>query len=154
VPRAWRLCRRRYATSAFDGEGARLSGGRWNQAGIPVVYVSATVSLAALEAFVHMDPDEAPEDLVVIPVGIPDDLALTVIGVRGLPRNWRSTPAPPSLQRIGSEWARDGKTAVLSVPSAVVPQERNYLLNPRHPEFSRIETGKPELFHLDPRLRK
>ena len=74
--RAWRLCRRRYAARAFDGEGARLSGGRWNLPGVAVVYTSATVSLAALEMLVHVDVGDAPADLVAIPLDIPGGVAI------------------------------------------------------------------------------
>ena len=151
--RVWRLCRRKHA-GAFDGEGARLSGGRWNPPGVPVVYASETISLAALEILVHIDADDAPEDLVVVPVDIPDDVDVAEVTARGLPGDWRSTPAPARLQRLGADWVRAGKTAVLSVPSAVVPQERNYAFNPRHADFARIKRGKPEPFRIDPRLPK
>lgn len=152
--RAWRLCRRRYAAHAFDGEGARLYGGRWNTPGVAVVYTSATVSLAVLEAFVHVDGEDAPADLVIIPVEIPASLAVRAIAPGELPRNWRTTPAPPALPEIGDKWARALETAVLSVPSAVVPQERNYVLNPAHPDMAKLEFGRPEPFSFDPRLWK
>ena len=128
--RVWRLCKRQYVASAFDGEGARLNGGRWNPVGVSVVYTSETIALATLEALVHMDPDDAPEDLVVIPVDIPDDLGIAEETARSLPRNWRATPAPPRLQQIGADWIAAGKTAVLAVPSVVVPSERNYVFSP------------------------
>lgn len=152
--RVWRLCKRKHAASAFDGEGARLTGGRWNPPGLPVVYASETISLAALEALVHMDPDDAPEDLVVIPVDIPDDVAVAEVTARMLPNDWRSTPAPTRLQQLGANWTQTGKTAVLSVPSVLVPQERNCVFNPEHPDFARIRRGIPEPFVIDPRLRK
>ena len=148
----WRLCRRKYAASAFDGEGARRFGGRWNPPGVRVVYASESISLAALEALVHVDPTEAPDDLVVIPVDIPPNVAVTQTAVRGLPGDWRSTPAPPGLQQLGALWVRSGKTAVLSVPSVVVPDERNYLFNPAHPAFARVKRGRPKAFSIDPRL--
>ena len=150
--RVWRLCKRRYAVSAFDGDGARRYGGRWNPPGLRVVYTSETISLAALEALVHVDPPEAPEDLVVICVDIPDDIGVTDLTARMLPRTWRSTPAPARLQQLGATWVRAASTAVLSVPSVVVPQERNYLLNPAHPDFARIQLGRPKAFSIDPRL--
>jgi RES domain-containing protein len=152
VRRAWRLCKRRYAASAFDGEGARRSSGRWNLPGVRVVYCSESIALAALELLVHVDPDEAPEDLVLIPVEIPDDVGLTEVTPRMLPGDWRLTPGPVRLQQIGASWIKSGKTAVLSVPSVVVPQERNYLLNPAHPDFARIRRGRPKPFAVDPRL--
>jgi len=149
--RIWRLCKRRHA--ALDGEGARRSGGRWNSIGIPVVYGSATLSLAGLELLVHLDPEDAPDDLVAIPLDLEDiDVEQVVSG--DLPSNWRETPAPVALQKLGDAWVRRGETAVLSVPSVVVPAERNFVLNPAHPDFRRIKTGKPEGFRFDPRLRK
>jgi RES domain-containing protein len=152
--RVWRLCRRRYARTAFDGTGARLFGGRWNPPGVALVYTSATVSLAALETFVHVDPEDAPDDLVVIPADIPGDVRIRAVGTRELPANWRRTPAPSGLQQIGARWAQSLKTAVLAVPSALVPRERNYLLNPAHVDFPRIVLGRPERFVFDPRMWK
>lgn len=139
---------------ALDGEGARVSGGRWNSVGIPVVYTSATVSLAALELLVHLDPEDAPDDLVVIGLDIPDDVRMEEIQHDDLPRNWRETPAPRVLQALGDGWARRGETAVLSMPSVVVPGERNFALNPTHPDFPRIKSGKPTSFRFDSRLRR
>lgn len=150
--RVWRLCKRRYAASAFDGEGARRAGGRWNPPGVAVIYASETISLAALEALVHTDPDDAPEDMVIIPVDIPDDVAMTELTPRVLPKDWRRTPAPPRLQQLGADWIRTGATAVLSVPSVLVPQERNYVFNPAHPDFARLKRGTPQPFVLDPRF--
>ncbi len=152
--RVWRLCRRRYAARACDGEGARLDGGRWNTPGIAVVYASVTVSLAAPELLVHLDAEEAPADQVAIPVDVPAELAVREIAAGDLPRNWRTTPAPLVLQQLGNNWARALETPLLSVPSAVVPRERNYILNPRHPDASRLMIGTPEPFSFDPRLWK
>jgi RES domain-containing protein len=116
------------------------------------VYTSATLSLAALEYFVHLDPIDAPSDLVAILAEIPDTLARTEIRAETLPPNWRAYPAPEQLAEIGTTWVRARTTAVLVVPSAVVPQERNCLLNPAHSDFRRIRAGKPEAFSFDPRM--
>lgn len=150
--RVWRVSRRAHA--AFDGKGARLAGGRWNHRGTPVVYTSATLSLAALEYFVNLDPGDAPDDLVATSSEVPDGLALRAVREKDLPSRWRGYPAPEALADLGTEWARRRSTAVLAVPSAVVPPETNYLLNPAHPEFRRISVGRPEAFSLDPRTRK
>jgi RES domain-containing protein len=146
----WRLCKRRHA--ALDGEGARLAGGRWNSRGTAVVYASDSLSLAALELLVHCDPALLPDDLVAIAIGIPDGLAIRRVEAADLPRSWRRHPAPESLARMGDEWAKGRTSAVLSVPSAVVPGERNVLLNPAHPDFRRIRAGRSEKFALDARL--
>jgi RES domain-containing protein len=119
-----------------------------------VVYTSATASLAALEYFVNLDVDEAPSDLVLVPTDIPEDVAVEAVPRERLPHGWRKAPAPEALTRLGADWARSRRTLVLSVPSAVVPQERNYLLNPAHPDFARVSAGRPEPFSFDPRMWK
>lgn len=119
---------------------------------MPVIYTSGTLSLAALEALAHMDVDDAPADLVAIPVEIPDGVPVRDVRVRDLPHGWRAYPAPPALQDLGSAWARELGTAVLSVPSSVVPHERNFVLNPRHPDFPRLRIGTAEPFVFDQRL--
>jgi RES domain-containing protein len=121
---------------------------------VAVVYTSATLSLAVLECFVHLDPADAPTDLVVIPADIPDELSRREITAADLPAKWRHYPAPEHLADLGTAWIRTGTTAVLVVPSVVVPHERNVLLNPAHPDFRRIRLGSPESFSFDPRMWK
>ena len=150
--RVWRLTRRIH--SAFDGEGSRLYGGRWSPRGVAVVYASGTASLAALEYLVHLTAAQTPDDLVLIPIDIPDDLGIQAIGPSDLPADWRRYPAPDPLAEVGAEWARTLAGAVLQVPSALVPQEPNYLLNPVHPGFARLRIGAAQAFSLDPRLWK
>jgi len=149
--RVWRLCKKAHA--AFDGEGASRAGGRWNRRGTAVVYASQTLSLAALELLVHADPALLPNDLVAVPAEVPEALAVESVDAGALPRDWRRTPAPEALADLGTAWARSGRTSVLSVPSALVPGERNFLLNPAHPDFRRIRPGAPERFDFDGRLR-
>jgi RES domain-containing protein len=149
--RVWRLCRRVHA--AFDGEGARRYGGRWHQRGTAVAYASASASLAALEYFVHLEPEDAPEDLVLIPADVPDGLA-EELPTEQLPSNWRSLPALEPLAQIGTRWAQQLRSPVLSVPSAVMPFERNFLLNPAHPDFHSIVVDRPTPFSFDPRMWK
>jgi RES domain-containing protein len=148
--RVWRLTRRIH--SAVDGEGSRLFGGRWSPPGVPVVYTSATASLAALEYLVHLTVDQAPDDLVLISVDLPQQLPVANVAVRDLPADWRSYPAPENLAQLGRAWAGELAAPALRVPSAVVPHEANYLLNPRHPRFDEMVIGPPEQFFLDPRL--
>ena len=150
--RVWRIARRAHA--AFNGEGAHRYGSRWTPQGTPVVFASATLSLAVLERFVHTDPDLEPLDLVAIPVDISDDLAIESIGLKTLPADWRTFPAPPALARIGEAWFRAARTAVLAVPSVIIPHEHNFVLNPAHREFERISVGKSEPFSFDPRMWK
>jgi len=150
--RVWRICSKKH--QRFDGEGARLYGGRWNHVGTSVVYTSGSLSLAALELFVHVDIDIAPDDLVAVQVDVPTSLAMETIKIEGLPKNWRRYPAPEALQDIGTAWATKASTAILAVPSAVIPEELNYLINPAHRDFKRIRIQKPLPFHFDPRMWK
>jgi RES domain-containing protein len=151
---AWRITRRRHAGRAFDGEGARLHGGRWNPPGVAVVYTSATFSLAALEYFVQLDPDAAPDDLVAVAAELPPGLAVRALDPADLPTGWRSYPALEALQELGAAWVRAGETPILSVPSAVIPRERNLLLNPTHPQLAALRVLPPEPFSFDPRMWK
>jgi RES domain-containing protein len=151
----WRLARSGYAL--FEGEGARLYGGRWNHPGFRAVYTSEHLSLAVLEYFVNLDTDLAPADLVAVSAVIPRGVEEERVEARDLSRlapDWRTCPAPSALQDLGSDWIRRGETAVLSVPSAVVPEERNVLLNPAHAAFERIRIGRPQPFGFDPRMWK
>ena len=151
---AWRITSPRYAASAFDGEGARRYGGRWNHPGTGLVYCSSTLSLAALEYFVHLDPSLAPSDLVAIHAEIPGGLDIEFLETAALPADWRAYPAPERLRDLGTGWVRSGRTVILSVPSSVITHERNLLVNPAHPELARIRVGPPEPFSFDPRMWK
>ena len=150
--RVWRIASAAYA--AFDGEGARRHGSRWTPRGIPAVFTSATLSLAALERFVHIDSDLEPTDLLAIPVEMRDDIAIDAVEVKTLPTDWRTFPAPPALALIGEQWLRASRTPVLSVPSVVIPHERNFVLNPTHRAFSQIVIGRSQPFSFDPRMWK
>lgn len=150
----WRITSARYAGRAFDGEGARLYGGRWNHRGTPVVYCSETLSLAALEYFVNLEPELAPPELVSIAADLPAGLSAEALEIGALPADWGSYPAPERLKDLGTDWARGGRTAVLFVPSVVIPRERNVLVNPAHPDFRKIRLHQAEPFSFDPRLWK
>ena len=150
--RVWRIASAAYA--AFDGEGARRHGSRWTPPGVPAVFMSATLSLAALERFVHTDSDLEPADLVAIPLDISADIAIEPVEVKMLPANWRTFPPPPALAVIGEQWFHASRTAVLSVPSVVIPHERNFVLNPIHREFPQFSIGQSEPFSFDPRMWK
>ena len=151
MPRAWRLVKARHAASAFDGEGARLHGGRWNSPGTRVVYVSSSRSLAALELLVHLEIAEALEHYAVIEVRIPAQ-AITRLDRRRLPPDWRNDPPPAAVRALGDAWVQAASSVALEVPSVVVPEETNYLLNPAHPSFRRIAIGSARPFRYDARL--
>jgi RES domain-containing protein len=147
----WRIAKSRYAAAAFDGEGARLYGGRWNSPGTRMVYTSSTISLAVLEVLVHLQEARLLSSYTLISVGF-DDALVERLDRSMLPDGWRTYPASSELQRIGDEWVRSRRSAVLEVPSAIVERESNYLLNPAHPDFSSIVIGEPEPFTFDERL--
>lgn len=149
--RVYRICRSAFAES-FDGEGARLYGGRWNPKGVRMVYAASSLSLATLEAFVHLSPRTVPRDFVYVAVDIPDDLAVEQWPADGLPSNWSESPAPEELQTRGRRWIERGSSAVLLVPSAVVPIERNVLINPMHADAGRISRQPPARFLFDVRM--
>ncbi len=147
---AWRLVREKHASSAFDGEGAAKYGGRWNSPGVRVAYASATLSLAALETLVHLNP-YIPLRYASFSIQF-DDTLVERVAEKPLPRNWKASPPPPSTRRIGDKWARDARSPILAVPSTIVPREWNYLLNPIHPDFGQIRISKAEPFAFDERL--
>ncbi len=148
----WHLVTRRYVDTAFSGEGARLYGGRWNRKGTPMVYTAGSQSLAMLEMLVQDEPLRA--NYVVIPATLPDSLEIERIDPAQLPADWCDLATREQLQALGTAWARRRSSAVLAVPSAVIPMETNYLLNPLHPAYPEIEIGTAETFITDLRLVK
>lgn len=148
----WRITTARFVTSAFTGEGARLYGGRWNPKGYPIVYTAESRSLALLEMLVQDDPQRA--NYVLVPAHIPNGLSITTIQTQELPEDWRNLSTRDTLQAIGKNWLTSMRSAILSVPSAVLPAERNYLINPNHSDFQKIMLGSPESLQTDMRLYK
>ena len=147
----WRLTRLSRAATAFTGEGTRLIGSRWTHPGLLAVYTSESIALAVLEALVHMDIAQTGPH-VVIPADIPDDVAIETLDIAHLPENWHITPAPAVLRDFGSDWLKAQRTAVLVVPSAMVNDESNYILNPAHTDFAHIIIGTARSFAFDGRL--
>lgn len=150
---AWRLVATRWLETAFDGEGARLAGGRWNTRGTAVVYLAGSLSLAALELLVHIDHHRALQEHYAIPVSFDERLVLHV-DRDDLPEDWLSPGAIPKTQALGDAWIRSNASLLLAVPSAVIPQELNYLFNPKHPQAGSLTIGEPQPFRYDPRLLK
>jgi RES domain-containing protein len=149
VPTAWRLTKTRYLATAWDGEAARRGGGRWNGVGTPVVYASGTLSLALVGTLVHLPSGVLPAysaqraDF--------DESLVTVLQDADLPPDWRSDRPPAASRAFGDAWVAEGRTAVLRVPSVVVPVEVDYIFNPRHPDFARVRIGAPIPFPFDVR---
>jgi len=150
--RVWRICKAEHAATAFTGEGALLYPGRWHHPGTPVVYCSESRALAALEQLVHLHRNRLPPHFICFGVEIPDHVAITEVRVQDLPTAWRRQPASPELRDIGTHWAGSSESVVLQVPSAVVPGEHNFLLNPRHPDFGQLAIADAEPFAFDERL--
>ena len=150
--RVWRLCQAAYAKRALTGEGGLYSPGRWHLQGARVVYAAATLSLAALELLVRMDRAFAPTDLTAVEIEIPGSVEVERLPWSKLPAGWDAYPAQESTQQLGTHWVEAGKTAVLAVPSAVIPRESNFVLNPAHPQFRRIRAVETMPFSFDPRL--
>ncbi len=151
--RLWRLSSFPSADRTFDGEGARLFPGRWNDEGVPVVYTSEHLSLAVVELFVHLEPRHLKRAYYAFSVEV-DERLLETLGASRLPQNWKAEETPASTRALGSAWARAGRTLGLVVPSAVVPGERNVILNPRHAAFADVKIDGPSRFAFDPRMRK
>lgn len=149
--RAWRIVQQRYAERALDGEGACLFGGRWNLPGTRMVYTAESLSLATLEILVNLDSPETLDRYISLPLEFDEGLCKAV-DFDSLPADWAAEPAPAAIRRLGSAWAAAGESAVLVVPSAVVHNEHNFLLNPEHPDFVKIRPGRVADFRLDPRL--
>jgi RES domain-containing protein len=147
----WRIARAPY--QALDGEGARLNGGRWNNEGVAVVYASESLSLAVLEYLVHVDPALVPSDLVATEIDLPSStLGAVVEPSQFPPGDWRMYPAPEWQAELGDMWIGDGTFLWLAVPSAIVPEEHNVLLNPRHSSMADVRVVSTRPFQFDPRL--
>jgi RES domain-containing protein len=153
MPVSWRIVKASHAASAFDGEGARVYGGRWNSPGHALVYTAENVSLAALELLVHLQESALLASYSLLSVRFPTALVRKLESAE-LPANWNTYPAPLRLRELGDAWIASGEGAVLEVPSAVVPAEKNYLLNPAHPGFGRVTLGTPQRFSFDRRLAR
>lgn len=148
---AWRMVPVPHGADAFTGEGARLFGGRWNSAGVPLVYGSSTVSLAMLETLVHINP-QLPRQYMLYEVRFDASLVEEISLVK-MSTGWDAEPPGLASMSVGDEWVRAGRSVVLGVPS-VLTREKNYLLNPRHKDFRRVKIGPPAPFTFDPRLLK
>ena len=149
---AYRIVKARHARSTFSGEGARLAGGRWNRPGEAVIYTSASLALAAIETFVHLGDDSLHMRFVYFEIEI-----LEAVGIQRCvrpPAHWRAEPPQEESMRYGPAWLRVNRTAVLEVPSAIVPSEKNYLLNPKHADFRWIRVARAQPFFFDPRMWK
>ncbi len=146
----WRVTRAAHIEP--DGEGARLFGARWNSKGIAVVYTASHLSLAALEYLVHIDVDEVPDDLLAVSMEVPEQATELACTPGDLPSEWRRTPPPAKCREIGDKWASAGEHLLFRVPSVLVPEESNVLVNPAHPDARDVRIASSRGFSHDPRL--
>ncbi len=145
----WRVTRRVYCANPLTGEGAARAGNRWNSKGIRIAYTSTSRPLAVLEMLVHVTRETVPSDAVLLPIEVPDDL---IAELRPLPAGWNQYPYNEKARETGDQWARERSSVGLLVPSAVMHAEKNLLINPAHPDFSKVRVLEPEEEALDPRL--
>ena len=149
----FRISTSRYIEN-LSGNGAQLYGGRWNSKGRPVIYTSGSRALAALEVLVHVPQKNLTEDFYVAVIFIPEQIKMKEIFVKNLPENWQEIPLQTSLQKLGDEYWKEGKYCVLKVPSVIIKEEWNYLINPLHPDARKIKIKAIEPFLFDKRLKE
>lgn len=148
----YRIAKKEYIED-LSGNGAKLTGGRWNPKGITVLYCASTSSLAILEKLVSIDMDLLPDDLCIAALEIPKSKILK-IPEEELPKNWNHYPSPDALKSIGKSWIALGNYCTLQIPSAVNPLESNYLINVKHPLMEKIKIKEVTPFRIDNRLSK
>lgn len=153
--RIWRICRAVYAGEAFSGEGARRYGGRWNSRGVPMVYCSSSLALAAIELFVHLEPSQAPSDLVYVSAELPEGEPATTFEPATPPAEWWTEEAltgAHSTRELGDEWVRSARSLAARVPSVPIRTEWNVLVNPAHSSMVGLKIDRPQPFVFDARM--
>lgn len=145
----YRIAKCMYADD-LSGTGARLYGGRWNSIGKPMVYLASSRSLAVLEVLVHLPPTLIPSNYCLVTLDVPDDVQK--LDIKALPANWQDFPEPGILKTIGDKFLQNSRHLLYSVPSAIVKEEYNYLLNPAHPNFLKVKLINKQPFSFDERL--
>ena len=150
----FRLGKHIYRDQLFSGQGGLYAGGRWTPRGRPVVYTSASISLAVLEYTVNYHRRGWVPATILGRAMIPASIRVEAVSIDKLPANWFIASPPPQLQELGGEWLERGETAVLKVPSAIVTEEWNYLLNPLHVDFRKLRISSPKPFNFDQRVAR
>jgi len=148
----WRITKEKHAKTAFSGEGSRLFGGRWNSPGVPIVYCSEHLSLAVLEILVHTAPAMIRDRFRAYRIHF-DEHLVTSVAENRLTKGWDAQPPAAASQKVGDEWVKSSRSAVLATPTVLVPIERTLLVNPRHPDFAKIRIKDMGTFRLDRRLK-
>jgi RES domain-containing protein len=150
----FRLGKHVYRAQLFSGEGGIFASGRWTPRGRPVVYTSASISLAVLEYTVSYRRRGWVPATVLGRATISSGIRVQTVSAKDLHANWYAADPPVELQQIGGEWLERGETAVLKVPSAIVVEEWNYLLNPLHADFGKLKFSAPKVFNFDRRVAR
>ncbi len=152
---AWRIATeaRTYAADDLGGTGAQLTGGRWNAIGTAVIYASPSLALAVLETFVHLASGGLPLNRFVVRLDIPDALMAGATVLDTPPVGWDAEPAGGTSIALGERWIKSGISAILRVPSIIVPEELNVLINPAHPDAAKIKAQKIRRYVYDARMR-
>lgn len=145
----YRISSATYA-SDISGEGAKIAGGRWNTIGVPILYTSQHISLGILEILVRADKFTSPDNYTLVSIQIPDDKEILSIDLAKLKSAWEINTG--YTKYIGDEFLKNSPALVLKVPSAIVPQEHNFLINPLHKDFKKVKITSSELLNLDKRL--
>jgi RES domain-containing protein len=151
---AYRIVKRKYREDLLSGAGGMYADGRWTSRGRPVVYTASSISLAILEFTVHYKRRGWAPACVLGHVDIPDELRVETVDIIRLPPDWRNPQPSKELREVGDDWLRRSRAAVLRVPSAIVPEENNLLLNPSHPDFGFITVRSVTDFVFDRRLAR
>lgn len=146
----YRLSRKQYAKD-LSGKGAEIAGGRWNSKGIPLVYTAESRALCTVEVAVHVPLGMIPKDYQIVAIEIPDE-EIKIIEENKLPEKWNAIPPTRATQEIGNHFVVDNEDLVLRVPSAVVENEYNYLINPNHPKIKEVKIIEIKDYHFDQRL--
>jgi len=153
--KVFRIERETYLESTLDGIGAALTDGyRWNSLNTYLVYTADSRALATLEVSVHLDlSEDLPTDRYYVEIDIPDDITIFEIKIEDLPEGWDSKPPIIETQYIGDDFVREKNAAILKVPSSIVQQEFNYLINPNHPDSKKILVISFTPFKFDSRIQ-
>lgn len=146
-----RLSKEKYRND-LSGKGAEIAGGRWNSKSTAVIYTSESRALCTAEIAVHTPIGIIPENYYLAEIEIPDEIEIEEISISRLPADWNQFPHSHATQKTGNQFISDNKSLVLKVPSAVVQGDFNYLINPRHADFSKVKIKRTESFSFDERL--
>lgn len=147
----YRLSKKEFVND-ISGRGAEISGGRWNEKGIPALYTASSRALAALEVAVHIPLGIMPVEYYMVEIELPDNSEILRIKIAGLPAKWNRNPITTATQHLGTEFLRANKYLIIQVPSASVAGDHNYVINPNHADFKTVKVLLAEPFEFDSRL--